>query len=163
MCMKKKPSLDEFLTALNKLCEQHSVYMTGRMRIIPDTDPYDLTTFCITKKDVIDYSYARDTAGPFLEFAISEKPLSYVPKVYQRECVTIMDREKLMNGGFISMADGKVYTQRASYDDSLRRNDCILVGDDAKSHKIKTPEYDKIIDKQTLSEAYDKVAAKRNL
>lgn len=151
----------DFLLELRKLCSKHEIYMTGRVRILK-ADDYDTSSFSISQKDSIDLGYATDSSGPFIEFNIKAKPQTFEP-VKRSMGYQIMDREKLMNGGVKSMADGEVYTQRGRYETSLKDKGYLLVGDDQKNPKRKKFECEKIIDRQAMSEAYDKVASKYDL
>ena len=53
--------------------------------------------------------------------------------------VEVLDREKVMGDGIVSQADGKVYTSRAAYEDSLKRHGMFVVGNDVIERKPVEP------------------------
>ncbi len=55
---------------------------------------------------------------------------------------TFIDREKVIGSGVKSMLDGKVYTNRTSYEQHLKDNGCVIVGNDyGDKIEPKKPEY----------------------
>lgn len=150
-----------FIEELKALCEKHSMRLIGEALIVTDQDIESLDIKIFNKP--INNGGIIDHTRQYLSFDVNfkkEDAFEYEVSVSGQ----IIDREKLMNGGVKSMADGKHYTSRAKYETSLKDQGYVLMGNDqGKNPKAKTAEYDKIVTKRDISEAYDKVKSKYGL
>lgn len=113
------------------LCQKHGIAPVGNVKLasLEDLEAQEAPFFMA---DSVPAYGGEDKRGPFLVSRLKRKAPPRCP-VRQTKSVQILDREKLMNGGFESMADGKFYTSRAAYEQSLRDHGCEIVGRDRES------------------------------
>lgn len=121
--------IGKFINEVRSLCESHGLFLDGKLRVRQGKE-WDGDTFSITHKDEIDYGYAKDSTGPFICFSINKltKLTDFEGKKVNMQ---IVDKDKLLRDGVKSMADGKIYGNRHEYNEHLKRNGFIEVGDQA--------------------------------
>lgn len=120
-----------FQSELWELCQRHGLAFIGKAKLakLEDLEAHEAPFFMA---ESVEAYGGKDTCGPFLVSELKRKAPPPAP-VKKAKSVEIIDREKLMNGGFESMADGKFYTSRAKYEQSLKDHGCEIVGRDRPS------------------------------
>lgn len=120
-----------FESDLWELCQRYGLAIMGRAKLarIDDLEAHRAPFFMA---DSVDTYGGKDTCGPFLVSHLKRKAPPPA-EVRQSKSFQIQDRERLMKGGIESMADGKFYTSRAAYEQSLKDHGYEVVGRDRSS------------------------------
>lgn len=127
---------NKFCEELKSLCESHEVILLGAHRITP-LEKYKQETVSYAVVDTVEYGGIKDRSGTFL---LCEAELVPAPKVEfkpQRCRIAVLDRERVMYDGIRSPIDNSMHYSRASYDDHLKRHDCVVVEDSRQSTQAK--------------------------
>lgn len=93
-------------------------------------------SFQIIPKEIVDYGYAKDRCGPFIECEVSKKP-TFLPVKSNKINTAIVDKDVLLKDGVKSTVDGKMYGNRREWNDHLKRNGCVEIGNDYNNHTPK--------------------------
>lgn len=116
-----------FLPELEALLKKYDILLQGRLRILSPERFKDKQS--IEHKETISYGMITDRTGPFLVFDAEEKEaVNGVSKTPLR--LTIMDKDKLLRDGVSSPCDGKTYHNRLTWNEMLKRNNCVEIGND---------------------------------
>ena len=123
--------LDKFTVRLDELAKEYGVVLLGTLRVHTKDGYSGKTTLDVT--DTVTYGGLKDSTGPFLVCNAQRKRPSKKKTHKVSTSFGIIDREKPMggDGGIESPVDGKVYTNRHSYETHLKDNNCHVVTDSA--------------------------------
>lgn len=77
--------------------------------------------------------------------------------------ITIINRDKLLEGGVKSPADGKTYSTRREWNDHLKANNCVELGNDLNNAKPRTEVRGDFATKSDVAQAVNEVFEKRGL
>lgn len=123
----------QFADDLKELYTRHGVFMAANGKLTPLQD-YKEGSLTVTVKDSISYGNGVvDRSGLFVVPEIEQKEMPKPKGVKASAAFQIIDKEKPLGGDAIeSPVDGKMYTNRASYDRHLKENGCHVVDDSRK-------------------------------
>jgi hypothetical protein len=77
--------------------------------------------------------------------------------------VTIIDKDKVINGGMKSPIDGKVYGNRSDWNNHLKANDCVEMGNDLNNAKPRTEIRGDFATKEDVGRAVNEVFERRGI
>lgn len=119
--------MHKFISELNNICGKYNILLHGSLRIM-DKESFDNQS--ITHKSTRTYSYSLIDS---LEFDCEDKkPLSPFKETQSKaSSIQIIDRDKLVTG-VAHPCDGKKSHNRASWENTLKTNNCVTVGNDMK-------------------------------
>jgi hypothetical protein len=120
--------MQQFIDELKILCEKYSVALIGRIKL-EKFDDFLSETLQYSLPDVVEFGGIKDKSGKYLVGIMERKP----EPIHEFKPVklggAIIDYEKPMEGGFHSPADGKYYSRRRDYENSLKENGVHVVSD----------------------------------
>lgn len=121
---------DLFVADLKKVLKRHKVWLSGTVKIREINGGWDEKTAECIITEIINYGYARDTSGAFVNFNII--PVEVKNNFSNRKVSTvIMDRDKLLANGVLSPLDQKTtFHNRKDWGEHLKANGCVEIGND---------------------------------
>jgi hypothetical protein len=124
---------NKFTEKLRKLCNKHNVLLSGKIRILDKERFIDGQNIEFTET-IVD-GITTDRTGPFIILTAQEKPHEGVGEA--SKAPMIFDKDMLLKDGVMCPADGKRYTTRKEWNDTLKARGFIEVGDQAKAERSK--------------------------
>lgn len=127
---------NKFCEDIKKICKKNGIVLVGTLRIekaedyIADTIKHEITDICF-------WGDVPDRSGTKLICGAEKKPEPLVAFKPQRCRITVLDKERVMYDGIRSPIDNSMHYNRASYEDHLKRNDCVVVEDSRESTQAK--------------------------
>lgn len=119
---------DAFLSDLKKVLKKHRIWLSGVLKIRDFALFDEKTSACEITEENGFYPY-RDTSGPFIGFSIQpiEKPSDFTPTSVK---TIIMDRDKLLANGVLSPLTKEAFHNRTDWNNHLKANGCVEIGND---------------------------------
>jgi hypothetical protein len=134
MSKKTTPLIDKFAKKLSALMAKHGVLMIGDFRIYNNGD-FNKKSIKTTISPVryvpsSGVHMSVDNCGPFLSITAERNEVEshFSPS---KVSTLIFDKDALLKNPVKSMADGKHYSNRREWNEHLKRNDVVEVGDQA--------------------------------
>lgn len=145
-------SYSDFTKELSKLCTKHSVMLEGKLRIL-DQARFISDSQKIEFQNVIYWGSVPDHMGPFVVMNATLRPYDSI--VVKSKAAHVFDRDMLLKEGVMCPADGKTYTNRKEWNDTLKAHDMVEMGDQAPTTANQDIRGDFNVQKE-LREAYQR-------
>lgn len=124
---------NKFTEKLRKLCDKHNVLLAGKLRILAKNR--FIEGQILEFKEIIIDGLTTDRTGPFIFLTAEEKPYEN-PSVISK-APHIFDKDALLKDGVVCPADGKRYSTRKEWNDTLKARGYVEMGDQAKAERSK--------------------------
>lgn len=121
-------SYSDFTEKLSKLCAKHGVMLEGKLRIL-NPDRFVPNSQKIEFQEVIYWDRSPDRMGPFIVLDAEFKPHESV--MIKSKAAHVFDRDMLLKDGVKCPVDGKTYTSRKKWNDTLKAHEMVEMGDQA--------------------------------